>query len=136
MTPEIPDTHRDLVEKPVFATMVTLMPDGTPQASLVWWKHIDGFFYVSMWTGGQKYKNLLRDPRVTFLAFDPADPGRYIEVRGEVVAFEDGSDEWMDTFSLFYEGKRYYGELVPEESRADPIAIVKVKPLRIRTRTG
>ena len=33
MSAMIPESHRDLLEEPVFVTLATVMPDGQPQCS-------------------------------------------------------------------------------------------------------
>jgi Pyridoxamine 5'-phosphate oxidase len=130
---ELPDSHRDFIEKPITPTMISLLPDGTAHATIVWWRYKDSYFYVSMWTGSQKYKDLRRDPRVTFLSLDPTDAGRYLEVRGKVVEFTYDYEEWIEEACQFFTGNKYYGGEVPEADRADPLAIAKIEPLRIRT---
>ena len=44
---EIPASHRDLFEKPAFAHLVTLMPDGSPQVTPVWCDLQDGLVVVN-----------------------------------------------------------------------------------------
>ncbi len=54
----IPDTHRDLVERPIVAVLATVNPDGTPQASPVWFDYKEGFVRVNSAKGRQKDKNM------------------------------------------------------------------------------
>jgi hypothetical protein len=36
MTIEVPESHRDLFERPFFAHLATVRPDGSPQSGVMW----------------------------------------------------------------------------------------------------
>ena len=36
MSLPIPETHRDLLMRPIHGVLTTMMPDGQPQSSLMW----------------------------------------------------------------------------------------------------
>jgi PPOX class probable F420-dependent enzyme len=112
----IPASHLDLVECPPVAALTTLMPDGSPQTSVVWCDYDGTFIRVNTMRGFQKERNMRRDPRVVLLAYDPKRPLRYLEVRGVVEAMrEDGALEHLDTLASRYAGRplRYFGECIP-----------------------
>jgi len=129
----IPDSHRDLVDRPLLAVLTTLMPDGQPQSSIVWCDYDGRCVRVNTTRERQKGKNVARDPRVTVLGSDPDDSGRWIEVRGHATLSEDGVIEHLDKLTREYTGKaRFYGDLVPPEQRAlDSRVIFLVAPERI-----
>jgi PPOX class probable F420-dependent enzyme len=81
----IPASHEDLLQRAIPAALVTLMPDGRPQASVVWVAYHDARISINTEAGRQKVLNMHRDPRVTLLIADPDDQHRYIEVRCDVV---------------------------------------------------
>ena len=60
--PEVPDSHRDLLESDV-ATLATIGPDGRPQLSEVWFLAEGNSIAVSLNTGRQKTKNLRARPQ-------------------------------------------------------------------------
>ncbi len=108
---EIPETHRDLVDRPLPAVLVTLMADGRPQASVVWVAHDDGRLSLNTEAGRQKVRNMTADPRVTVLIVDPDDQHRYLELRCDVTGMRSdgaldhraeldrqylGPDHWTD----------------------------------------
>jgi hypothetical protein len=64
VTLEIPVSHRDLVECPPVAALTTVMPDGSPQTSVVWCDRAD-LVRINTMRGFQKERNMRRDPRVT-----------------------------------------------------------------------
>ncbi|MBZ0291268.1 MAG: TIGR03618 family F420-dependent PPOX class oxidoreductase [Anaerolineae bacterium] len=133
MLPQPPESFRDLMEGPICVTMVTLMPDGTPHATVVWRRYDNGYWLVGIGKESQKYENLRANPHVTFTAIDPQNPYRYLEVRGEVVEFRpDPPSEWWDELSMLYTRQPYYGNFEPEENRDDTGIIARIKPTRIR----
>lgn len=101
----IPLDYLDLMERPVVVTLVTLMPDGQPQASPVWFTFDGTYIWVNTAKGRQKDKNMRERPQVTVLAIDPDNPYRYLEVRGVVAEItEDGGVEHINSLS-----DRHYG---------------------------
>ncbi len=91
MTVEIPASYHDLFENPLVATLVTLMPDGTPQATVVWCRLHDGHIQIAILKDTQKYTNLSANPQVTVLVVDTNAPFRYIEVRGVAKLSEENA---------------------------------------------
>ncbi len=135
----IPTTHLDLIVGPYPATLATLMPDGHPQATVVWC-NIDGdFVLLNTMRGFQKERNMRRDPRVALLVTDPANPLRNVEVRGRVVQMtEEGAHAHNDALTMLYLGKpHFFGDAVPAElaDRFSPV-ICRVAPERVRVENG
>ena len=83
-TNALTETAARLFRAPVCPTVTTILPDGSPQSSVVWSTVEDGKILFSTTRGRRKTRNLERDPRVTLIAQDPADPYAYVEVRGTV----------------------------------------------------
>lgn len=135
-TATIPESHRDLLTRPVYVTLVTLMPDGQPQANVVW-ADLEGELVVVNAEGSrQKVKNMRRNPRVTILAVDPGDPYRWIEVRGRVerISEEDGAAV-INRLSRKYDGQDYFGGRVPlEQAQVQRRVTFRVRPTRVVTK--
>jgi PPOX class probable F420-dependent enzyme len=131
MTIMVPATHQDLVSPPRFLTFITVMPDGTPQASLVWFRYEGGHFLVSIEAGSQKHLNLKRSPKATLIGIDPENGYRYIEIRGESVEMTPAAPEWIDALCMTYTGKKYFGVFMPVE-RSEDMVIARIKPTRVR----
>ena len=72
--PILPQLARALFDGPNHVTVATLDPGGRPQLSVVWARTDGDSVLFSTIKGRRKYSNLTRDPRVTALVFDPADP--------------------------------------------------------------
>jgi PPOX class probable F420-dependent enzyme len=118
MTKKIPDSHADLLEKPVFAHLATLMPDGSPQVSPVWVDRKGDAILVNSAEGRVKDKNMARDARVAISVTDPENPYRALMVRGKVTKIsKDGADAHIDAMAKRYLGQDKYPFRQPGEVR-------------------
>jgi len=115
---EIPAQYRDLLEQPVTVSLATLLPDGQPQVTPVWCDLVDGHIRVNTAAGRQKHRDMDARPKVTVMALDPANPYRYLEVRGEVVRItEEGAEAHIDALAKQYMGVDRYPYHSPDETR-------------------
>jgi PPOX class probable F420-dependent enzyme len=101
---ELPALARELLDRQTFAVITTVNPDGSPQGSVIWAKRDGDEILFSTIRGRRKTRNLERDPRASFVAYDPADPYRYVEVRGTVTMTEAGGDALIDELCRAYQG--------------------------------
>jgi PPOX class probable F420-dependent enzyme len=121
----IPESHLDLVTRPIHGVLTTLMPDGQPQSSLVWCDYDGECVCVNTTQERQKGRNMLRDPKVSLLVVDPEDKGRYLEIRGEVEAIQDGAVGHLDHVTRKYtRHPQYYGYIYPLEQRERETRII------------
>ena len=121
----IPNKFTDLFEKRAFAHLATLMPDGSPQVTPVWFDKDDDFILVNSAIGRQKDRNVRRDPRVALSIQDPDDPYRYLQIRGVVeVITTEGADDLIDHLAKKYTGADRYPWRRPGEVRVT----YKIKP--------
>jgi PPOX class probable F420-dependent enzyme len=118
MSASVPESHKDLFEKPAFGSFTTLMPDGSPQTTPVWVDFVDGKVIVNTALGRQKDKNVRHDPRVAITLIDPANPYRYLEVRGRVDEITtEGAAQHIDKMAKKYLGADKYPFAKPGEER-------------------
>jgi PPOX class probable F420-dependent enzyme len=122
---KLPDLARTLFDGPHHVTVTTLDPGGRPQSSLVWAKTDGDDVLFSTIKGRRKYANLSRDPRVSALVFDAANPYAYVEVRGTVTITDDPSAELINELALKYTGQPF--GIRPGEQRV----IVRIIPDRV-----
>lgn len=130
----IPEDLHDLVERPIVATLVTLMPDNQPQATPVWFSYDDatGEFWVNSAKGRQKDRNMRQRPQVTLLLLDPENPYRYLEVRGRVTAItEDGALDHINRLAWRYFGRDDFYANMPERRDKETRVIYKISPDRL-----
>jgi PPOX class probable F420-dependent enzyme len=105
-----------LAKGPNLATVVTLMPDGRPQAQLTWIDTDGEHLLVNTEPQRQRAKNIRRDPRVTVLIHSAEDPWDWAEVRGHVVEVIDGqaARDHIDALSRKYLGTEYRNPVGPQ----------------------
>jgi PPOX class probable F420-dependent enzyme len=130
MSTTIPESHKDLLEGPIYVTLATVMPDGQPQLTVVWCGFDGNLIWVNTARDRMKDKNLTARPMATIMAIDPENPYRWIEVRTEVVeATEEGAVDHIHELSRLYMGKNYYGEFAPAEMADQETRVIyKLKP--------
>jgi len=125
------DTVR-LAQGKNLATVVTLMPDGQPQALLTWVDSDGEYLLVNTEPQRQRARNIRRDPRITVLIHSDTDPWDWSEVRGHVVDVVNGSEarEHIDKLSRKYAGTDYRNPIGPQGRVILKIAADKVNTPR------
>ena len=86
----VPDRFRDLLASTGTALghLATVDERGRPQVNPVWFLSDGEQVLLSVRPETKKYRNLRRAPHVAISILDPVRPERYVELRGEVIAFE------------------------------------------------
>jgi PPOX class probable F420-dependent enzyme len=95
----IPEKYRDLVsdDTRAFAFLATLMPDGSPQVTPVWFNVEGELILINSAKGRVKDLNMRARPHVALAIIDMKNPYRYLQVRGRVVEFtEEGAAAHFD----------------------------------------
>jgi len=108
---KIPASHVDLLknETKAIAYLATIMKDGSPQVTPVWFNFDGQFIYINSAEGRIKDRNMRSRPAIAITIQDPANLYRYLQLRGKVVDFShDGADDHIDALSLKYTGKPQY----------------------------
>jgi PPOX class probable F420-dependent enzyme len=131
MTQLIPEKYVDLFEKQAFGNLGTLMKDGSPQVTPVWVDYDGTHVRFNSAKGRVKDINIRRDPRVSISLQDPANPYRYLEIRGKVIEItEKGADDHINKLSQKYLGNPVYPYRKPGEVRVTyKIAAEKVSSM-------
>jgi PPOX class probable F420-dependent enzyme len=119
-----------LAKAPTLASVVTLMPDGQPQALLTWIDTDGENLLVNTEPQRQRSRNVRRDPRVTVLLHSSDDPWDWGEVRGHVVETIGGQQarDHIDELSRKYVGKDYGNPIGP-----DGRIIFVIRPDKVNT---
>jgi PPOX class probable F420-dependent enzyme len=127
---KIPDNYLDIVNsKKAFANLATLMPDGTPQVTPVWFDMSGDRIRVNTARGRVKDKNMQKNAAVALAILDPDNPYRHIAVRGRVANItEEGADQHIDSLSHKYIGKDY-----PFRQPGEKRVIFEIEPISVRT---
>lgn len=121
----VPDTHADLLTEPGIAHMATRRPDGNLQNNPVWFEWDGEHVKVSQTRSRKKMRNLAHDDHVALSITDPANPYRYLELRGTVERIEDDpNNEFIDR-----QAQRYLGEpAYPWHQPGDERVVLYIRP--------
>jgi hypothetical protein len=109
----VPESYRDMFVRPIVVALVTVMPDGQPQATPIWVDY-DGT-YVRV--------NSARD-----------DTSRWLEVRGRIAEVTQvGANEHINALNLKYEGHADFFANKQDSLDKEQRVTYKIEPLRINT---
>jgi PPOX class probable F420-dependent enzyme len=130
MSAALSDELKALLDTPVFVTVATVQPDGSPQLSPVWVKRDGDDVLISTTIGRRKEQNLRRDPRVSVL-LQPFDaPYTYAEIRGTAEMTTEGGQDLINELSVKYVGKKY-ADFNPAASEDAPRVVIRVTPRKV-----
>ena len=124
-TPEIPDTHKDLLSAQV-GVLGTIGASGRPQLSATWFLAEGETVKISLNTARQKVKNLQADPKVSFLILAPDNPYKYVELRGDAEVTADDDYSFADKL-----GAKYGANLRERDQPGEVRVVVTIKPARV-----
>jgi PPOX class probable F420-dependent enzyme len=111
---------KQLVDRPNFAHLATLMPDGSPSSTPVWVGREGDRLLVCTSDGSLKGRNTKRDPRVSLSIVDFQDPYMEAQLRGRVVERRpDPELTVMDPIS-----RKYIGQPFPMRGYEGRVALV------------
>ena len=122
----LPESHRDLLSDEVraFAFLATVMPDGTPQVTPVWFDTEGELIRVNSARGRVKDRNMAARPQVALAIIDPKRIYRYIQIRGTVESIsEEGGRDHIDKLARKYRGTTNY-----EWFRGEQRVIYRIRP--------
>jgi PPOX class probable F420-dependent enzyme len=105
---KVPENMQDLLtdEKKAYLFLATLMADGSPQVTPIWFNSDDDYILINTNEGRTKDRNMKARPQVALVIQDPSTPYRYLQIRGEVAAYTtEGADEHISALSMKYDGE-------------------------------
>lgn len=128
---EIPAAYHDLLTTKVsFAHLATIMADGSPQVTPVWFDFTNGKIRVNTAKGRVKARNMAEGSRVALSILDPDNAYRYVQIRGQVTRVtEDGGVAHIDSLAKKYLGK----DVFPLHNAKDIRTIFEIEPLSVQT---
>jgi PPOX class probable F420-dependent enzyme len=104
LSPEV----KQLIDRPNFAHLGTLMPDGSPRCVPVWVGREGDLLVICTGENSLKAKNTRRDARVALSIIDFTNPYEEAQSRGRVVERRPDPDlKVMDPISHKYTGKPF-----------------------------
>ncbi len=115
---KLPEGLKALLDGANFATLATLMADGSPQASTMWVDRESDHIRFNTAEGRVKPRNMDRDPRVAVSIYNAADPYEAYAVQGRVVEKRHrGADAHIDALAKKYLGADEYPFRVAGDTR-------------------
>jgi PPOX class probable F420-dependent enzyme len=119
MAHELTDAQKALLDESHYAVVTDLLSDGASHPTVVWVDHDGANLTFNTARGRLKTSNLERDPRVSVIVFDPANPfQKTLAVRGRAELVDEGADDHIDRLAKKYLGQdRYPFRRGPDERR-------------------
>lgn len=131
MAAQIPDRHADLLkrETKALAHLGLVTSQGEPQVTPIWFDWDGTHIILNTARGRLKDRVMQKRPVVAVEITDPANPYRYIQMRGRVVdETEEGGYEQICDLNEKYHGHRNYPK------RDGEVRVTyKVLPERVQT---
>lgn len=125
----IPEPYHDLLQSTALAYLATIGPKGEPQVSAVWFTWDGTHLLFALNKKRQKYRNLLREPRVAIAIVDPANPYRALEIRGTVARIDaDTNYRFINVVSQKYLNRDATSE---ETGLAEERVVIIIEPERV-----
>ena len=128
---KVPASFMDVMtQKQSFAHLATVMPDGTPQVTPVWFDMSGDKVRVNTARGRVKDRNMQKNAAVALSVTDPDNPYRHVAIRGRITNItEEGADAHIDSLAKKYLGKDKYPFARPGEVRV----IYEIEPTSVTT---
>jgi PPOX class probable F420-dependent enzyme len=128
---DIPEGFMDLItQKKALANVATVMADGSPQVTPVWFDYAHGKLRINTAKGRVKARTMTEGAKIALAIVDPDNDYRYIQVRGVVSKVtEDGADAHIDSLAKKYLGKDSYPFRQPGEVRLS----IEIDPQKTQT---
>ena len=112
---DIPDNFKDLLsdQTKAFASVATVLKDGSPQVTPVWFDTTVDRIRINTATGRVKSRTMKEGRKVALSIMDPANPYRYMQIRGKVTKVTtDGADAHIDRLAPSAPAGGCHGEQV------------------------
>jgi PPOX class probable F420-dependent enzyme len=109
MADVLSEKARELIARPVLASLATLNPDGSPQITPLWVDRDGDEVLFNTARGRKKARNMEKDARVAVTVIDPNDAYNVVAFQGTVVEeTTEGADAHIDALAKKYLGVDSY----------------------------
>ncbi|MEK6222557.1 MAG: pyridoxamine 5'-phosphate oxidase family protein [Chloroflexota bacterium] len=106
----IPSSHQDLMadENRAYAYLSTVMKNGSPQVTPVWFNMDGDHILINSKEGRVKDINMKARPKVGILIMQPQDQMKYLSIQGTVVEIiEEGAVKHIEDLGIKYENTKF-----------------------------
>jgi PPOX class probable F420-dependent enzyme len=119
----------DFLKGVYFGKIATTKKDGSPHVTPIWYMLDQGKLIVNTTTDRVKYRNIKRDPRVSFLV-DDGYP--YIMIQGRArIATERDSLKDIETLAIRYTGEEKGRKAARDRYWKQPRVSIEIVPERV-----
>lgn len=116
----------ELIERPNFAHLATLLPGGAPHVTPMWIGTEGDLLTMNTAVGRVKYRNVRRDPRVAISLHDQSNPYARVILRGRVIEVtEEEALPHINELSHKYLGRDF------SLPRGQTRVVLRIEPLRV-----
>jgi len=109
---------------PNYAAFTTLFQNGVPQTHVMWVDTDGENILINTEIHRFKYKNIVKDPRVTVMIWKHDDPFKFVEIRGKVIGEITGQEARDNIDKL---SQKYWEKPYPFPVQTERIVLV-IKP--------
>jgi PPOX class probable F420-dependent enzyme len=130
------DAERSLLDEPAFAKLTTLMEDGAPQTTVMWYRRVDDTLTMIAPAHVLKVRNIARDSRVAVVIDDPSNGYHYLQIRGKADVVRDDAAARAELRQV---ATRYVGDRADayvDGLSDDPRVLIVIHPERVRLHAG
>lgn len=79
-----PSAVVEFLQQPLASHLITINLDGSPQATVMWFKYENGVLLFTTTTDRVKFRNMQEDQRAVFTVMDPTNMYKWVTVQGEL----------------------------------------------------
>ena len=135
LSPDVAARLEEFLEPVRIVVVATIGRDGMPQLTPNWYWYSDGKIKISTTMERVKYRNLVRDSRMSVCIYSEPRAQDYVAIRGPVEIIE-GDAIWPDTQEII---KRYvpaerFDEMI-DQLRSQNRVILSLTPERVAFRS-
>ena len=99
------DELNAFTREPLLAVITTVNPDGSLQATPVWYDYDGESFWFTSHSGRVKVRNVRQNPKVSLVVVDTSGYCTPLVVNGTAEIVEGGAQEATERVSIRYEGE-------------------------------
>ena len=130
------DEERALLDMQAFAKLTTLMEDGAPQTTVMWYRRDGNTLRMIAPASALKVRNIARDSRISVVIDNPSNGYHYVQIRGK-------ADVVRDDAAARAELRRIAARYIADQADAyvdrlsrDPRVLLVIHPERVRLHAG
>ena len=100
-----PAELEEITRPSLVGILATVSPNGSAQATPIWYLYDGETFIVTGHTGRVKVRNIRYNPRVSLVVVDTLNNGQPLIVNGTAVLIEEGADQYTEVMCIRYQGE-------------------------------